>query len=163
VLGGGSAQSSGGTAIFDSLTLHKAGTSYTLVASATGLTGATSTVFAVTPATASKLAFSVQPTNATPGASISPAVTVQVLDAFDKAPPSGVNVSVVLASSPSGATLNGFTTVAANSGTATFSTLSLAKAGAGYTLTATSTNLSAATSTSFTVVAAAPSKLAFVQ
>ena len=49
-----------------------------LAASSTGLTGATSSTFNVTAGAPNKLAFSVQPSNTASGASISPAVKVEV-------------------------------------------------------------------------------------
>src|SRR4029077_8214010 len=49
-----------GVASFSTLTLDKTGTSYWLTASATGLNSATSSVFSITPGTATQLAFSQQ-------------------------------------------------------------------------------------------------------
>ena len=63
------------------------------------------------------------------------------------------DVTLVLASNPTGATLGGTLTVAAVNGVATFSNLTIDKPGSGYTLTATSTGLTSATSFSFDVVA----------
>ena len=57
--------------------------SYTLGLSATGgLSGPPSASFTVNPAAADHLAFGVQPSAATAGAAISPAVQVQILDAY---------------------------------------------------------------------------------
>src|SRR2546423_4810663 len=55
------------------VSLNKAGTGYTLTASASGFTAVTSTVFDITPGTATQLAFTVQPSNAVAGAAVSPA------------------------------------------------------------------------------------------
>src|SRR5207253_2500816 len=52
-----------GVATLFDLSLNKAGTGYTLTASASGLGPVTSTAFDITPGTASQLAFSVQPSN----------------------------------------------------------------------------------------------------
>src|SRR5207302_1854160 len=54
-----------GVASFANLTLDKAGNGYTLAASAASLTGATSSAFNVSAGTATKLAFTVQPSNGT--------------------------------------------------------------------------------------------------
>src|SRR2546429_3779010 len=68
----------GGVAAFNNLSIDKAGTGYTLAATATGLSPATSAAFNVAAGTASQLAFSVQPTSTTAGATITPAVQVTV-------------------------------------------------------------------------------------
>src|SRR5204863_135516 len=60
---------------------NKTGVGYTLVASSGTLTGAASAAFNVMPGTPTHLGFVQQPTNAVAGAAISPAVTVQLLDA----------------------------------------------------------------------------------
>src|SRR6059058_2171156 len=72
-----------GVATFSTLSLNLAGTGYTLTATATGLTRATSTAFniSVTVGPAAKLAFTVQPSNAVGGAAITPAVQVAIQDA----------------------------------------------------------------------------------
>ncbi len=67
-----------GSASFPGLSINRSGTGYTLAASAAGLTGATSVAFDVTPAAASRVAFTVQPSAVTAGASIAPAVQVEV-------------------------------------------------------------------------------------
>ena len=72
---------SNGVATFSSLSINNAGTGYTLAATSAGLTAATSSAFNVTAGTASKLVFSVQPSNTAAGASITPAVTVTIQDA----------------------------------------------------------------------------------
>src|SRR5207244_7904422 len=70
-----------GVATLSHLSIDKAGTGYTLTASATGLTGATSSVFNISVGAAAKLAFTVQPSNTAAGAAITPAVQVAVQDA----------------------------------------------------------------------------------
>src|SRR5204863_535580 len=62
------------------VSLNKAGTGYTLTASASGFTLVTSTPFDIIPGTATQLAFTVQPSNTVAGAAISPAVQVTALD-----------------------------------------------------------------------------------
>src|SRR5204862_424251 len=70
-----------GVATFAGLSIDKAGVGYTLAASASGLTGATSSAFDITPGAASVLAFIVQPSGAAAGSSITPAVQVTIRDA----------------------------------------------------------------------------------
>ncbi len=109
----------------------------------------------VSPAVASQLAFGQQPTTTAAGATITPAVTVRVLDAYGNLV-SGDNtdrVTVSLGNNPGGSTLSGTTTVTVSKGVATFSNLSLNNTGTGYTLKAASGTLTAATSASFNVSA----------
>src|SRR5207249_3320041 len=115
------------------VSLNKAGTGYTLTASASGFAPVTSTAFDITPGTATQLAFTVQPSNTVAGAVISPAVQVTALDAAGNPVPgySG-NVAVTLGNNPGGSTLGGTTSVATVSGVASFSTLTLDKTGTGY-------------------------------
>src|SRR5213076_65848 len=61
------------------VSLNKAGTGYTLAASAGGFAPVTSTPFDIIPGTATQLAFTVQPSNTVAGAAISPAVQVTAL------------------------------------------------------------------------------------
>jgi hypothetical protein len=110
----------------------------------------------VLPAAPASVAFLTQPSNVVAGQAISPAVRVELLDAFGNlATNSGASVTLSLANNPGGATLGGTTTLNAVQGVATFSTLTLDKAGTGYTLRAASGAL-AAQSTAFNVTAAAP-------
>ena len=70
-----------GVATFSTLSLNMVGTGYTLTATATGLTSATSSAFNISVGAAAKLVFTVQPSNAAAGAAITPAVQVTVQDA----------------------------------------------------------------------------------
>src|SRR5439155_19428600 len=54
-----------GVAAFSTLSINKTGIGYTLAASATGITGATSTTFNITSGAAAQLVFTVQPSNTT--------------------------------------------------------------------------------------------------
>lgn len=152
-----------GTATFSDLSIDRAGSGYTLTAASSGLTGATSSGFAVTAAAPAKLAFGQQPTNTTAGAAISPAVTVQILDQFGNLTTDTTTVTVALGANPGSATLSGTLSRPASAGVAAFPDLSLTKAAGGYTLTATGGSLAGATSGSFDVVAAASSQVAVVQ
>ena len=113
---------------------------------------------------ASKLAFTVQPTDGAAVAAISPAVQVTVEDGLGNpvTTDNTTQVTLSLASNPGGSTLSGTLTRTAANGVATFNNLSLNNPAAGYTLGATSTPAtSTTTSTTFTVTAGAASKLAF--
>ena len=124
------------------------------------ITGTTS--ISVSAGVATHLVFLQQPSSATVGAAISPAVTVKVEDAFNNVltGDSTDQVTVGLGTNPSGATLSGTTTATVSAGVATFSNLSINLAGTGYTLLASSpATASGATSTAFNVSAAASSSL----
>ena len=153
-----------GVATFSGLSIDKAGTGYTLTAADGALTGATSSGFNITVGAAAKLAFVQQPNNAAAGASISPAVTVVVQDAYGNTVSGDTsNVTLALTPNPSGGTLSGTTTVAAVNSLASFSGLSINKAGTGYTLTAADGALTGATSNAFSITAGTAAKLAFAQ
>src|SRR5205814_2111350 len=118
-----------GVATFSGLSITKTGTGYTLQATSTGLTSATSSAFNITPAAASKLVFGIQPSNTTAGVAISPAVTVQVQDQFGNPTASTAAVGIAILANPGSGILSGTTPVNAVSGTATFSNLSIDKGG----------------------------------
>ena len=110
-----------------------------------------------------KLAFVVQPNNAIAGVAITPPVVVAVQDPSGNTITSATGpVTIVLKGAP--ADLLGTTTVDAVNGVATFADLSIVRAGTGYSFVAskvvTSPNLTSAPSTTFSIVAAAPSKIA---
>jgi hypothetical protein len=100
------------------------------------------------------LAFSQQPSNASTGATITPAVTVVVQDSSGNTVTTAAN-SVTLALG-GGTGLAGTLTVTAQKGIATFSNLSVSAAGT-YTLSASSSGLTPATSSGFTVSASSSS------
>jgi len=151
-----------GVATFSTLSINKVGTGYTLTASATGLTAATSNAFNVTAGAATKLVFTVQPAAVTAGSSITPAVGVSVEDAQGNVVPTAANqVTIAIGTNPSSGTLAGPTQVTAVAGLATFSNLSINKVGAGYTLMASATGLTSMISSAFNVTVGLPSKLAF--
>ncbi len=115
--------------------------------------------------TSAKLAFVQQPSNALAGNTISPAVTVQVVDAGGTTLVGATNA--ITLSLVGGTGLSGTLSVVPQNGIATFSGLAVGAAGT-YTLYATSPNLSSATSASFTITAPGggtpvPAKLAFLQ
>src|SRR5207244_1594766 len=122
-----------GVATFANLSINNPGTGYTLTASATGLTGATSSAFNIGGGAAANLVLTVQPSNAAAGAAITPAVQVTVQDAQGNTVTTATtSITVAIGTNPASGTLAGTTTVAAVSGVATFSNLSIDKAGTGY-------------------------------
>src|SRR6059058_2395893 len=147
-----------GVASFADLSINRAGTGYTLVATATGVRGATSPTFAVAPATAARLSFTAQPHTATVDSVLTPPVQVTALDSLGNVATSfAADVTVALAANASGGTLGGTTTATAASGVATFADLSVNRAGRGYRLTASAGQLAGATSdSSFDITAAPP-------
>jgi CSLREA domain-containing protein/uncharacterized repeat protein (TIGR01451 family) len=111
--------------------------------------------FEVQEAAPHHLAFNVHPSNTIAGATISPAVTVVILDAENNSTTSNADVTLAIGTNPGGGILSGTTTVAAVNGTATFSNLSIDKIGTGYTLTAASPGLTGATSGFFNITSPA--------
>jgi WD40 repeat protein len=159
-------QAVNGVATFNNLSIQKAGTGYTLTATSGALKGAASAAFAIAPAAPGALSFVVQPSSATAGAALSPAVAVAVRDTFGNTVTGATSaVSVAIGANPGGGTLSGTTTVNAVNGVATFSDISIQKASTAsgaYTLTAASGALTGATSASFAIAPAAPAQLGFV-
>ncbi len=147
-----------GVAAFAGCKVDKVGT-YTLTASSSGLTGATSSSFAVAAGAASKLGFTAQP-----GASVVTQVfTVQPVVAIQDAggntvttgASSTATVTLAIGSNPGGGTLTctGGLSKVAVAGIATFAGCSIDRAGTGYTLVATSSGLTSATTSAFNVTA----------
>ncbi len=154
---------SSGVATFLGFSIDKSGTGYTLTASSSGLTGATSSGFNITAGTATKIVFTTQPGGGTAGVTWSqqPAVTVQ--DNFgNRVTSSSASIVLSISANPGSGTLSGTATLAASSGIATFSGLSIDKVGTGYALTASSSGLTGTTSSGFNIIAGAASKLAFI-
>jgi hypothetical protein len=145
---------SSGVATFSNLSIDKAGTGYTLQATSGALSPDTSASFNITAQSATKLVFTVEPTNTGAGDSITPAIQVAAQDNYGNTDTSySTDVSIAIDTNPGGGTLSGTTTVTPSSGVATFSNLSIDKVGVGYTLQATSGSLTAATSAAFNITA----------
>lgn len=150
-----------GIATFSNLSLDRAGTGYTLRASSTGLTGAVSSAFDITPGAPAALAFTSQPSSTTAGASLG-SVSVAIRDAAGNLVTSASNtIALALGANPGGGRLSGTTSAAAVNGMATFSNLSIDRVGTGYTLRATSGTLASATSAAFNITPGAAASLAF--
>lgn len=137
-----------GVATFANLRIDQIGTGYTLTATASPLHGDTSDAFDITatpPGPATKLAFVQQPTNTSPGATISPPVRVAAVDDQNNIVTSfsgTISIKIGHDGSLAGATLNGTKDVPAVSGVAVFSNLSINELSVTYyTLVATNTQL----------------------
>lgn len=147
-----------GIATFPDLSFSQSG-AYTLTASASDLTSATSTSITVHAGASAKLDFVQQPTGAAAGQSLG-TVEVDVEDAFGNRVTTD-NATVTLASG-TGASLGGTTSAAAVNGVATFSDLSITTAHSD-ALQARATGLADATSQAFVITPAAAAKLDIVQ
>jgi hypothetical protein len=162
-----------GVATFSTLTVSAPG-SYTLVATNSSLTSATSNTFAISAGAANRLAFQNYPTaGLAAGATMDP-ITVVVRDALNNTvtafngpitlapigPSSSMTSDPVAAGTDSAANVvfSGAVTVSAVAGVATFSDLQLMRAGT-YSLSASSTGLTGTTGPSFTVRAGAVTSL----
>src|SRR5512143_1550663 len=142
-----------GIATFLDLKVDGTAAGYTLVATATGLTGATSAPFGVPlDACWDHLAFMVPPSNAVAGTVIVPPVLVCAIDGSANVDTTFTGVlTVALGNNPGGGTLSGTLSKAAVRGCASFSDLSIDKAGAGYTLSAFATGIPGAMSNAFNI------------
>src|SRR5206468_925866 len=148
-----------GLATFNNLSINLSG-SKNLTATSAGLSSAVSSSFTISAAAAGQLAFTQQPSDATAGATIAPAVKVHVTDSFGN-DVSGLTVAMTLSSGTG--TLGGTTSRTSDSaGLATFNDLGINLVGA-KNLTASSTGLPSVASGSFTISAAAANQLAFQQ
>ena len=148
-----------GLASFNDLSISAAGQKV-LLASSGSLASVLSNSFSIAAAAASQMTFTQQPASVEAGAVISPAISVQLLDAGGNAVTSdGIAVTVALDRS---GTLNGTLTRMTVGGVATFNDLSIQQSGQ-KTLTMSSTGLTSATSQTFTVSPAAAAMTAFVQ
>lgn len=109
-----------------------------------------------------ELAIATQPTSTTAGATLTPAVQVELRDA-DGGMVSDVTleVTVQIGANPGGGRLSGTTQIAASNGIAAFSDLSIDKAGAGYTLVVSLETLRD-TSAAFNISPGPPAQLSFV-
>ncbi len=146
------------TATFAGLSIDKVGNGYTLQATDGSLTAATSTGFNITLGPPAHLAFLQQPPpSVNGGITMSPALTVQVLDAGFNLITSGAGsadmIQLGFQANPGGGTLTGGSAVAASGGIATFAGVSVDKAANNYQLNAhdNTTGIPNATSNFFNV------------
>lgn len=145
-------QAANGVATFGDVSIHTAGSGYTITASASGYGSITSSSFAVAPAAAHHLTFGQQPSGVRAGVAMSPAVTVRAYDVYGNLV-NNASTTIVLGigTNPASGTLSGGGSQSTTTGIATYSGLSIDKAGNGYTLVASSTGLAGDTSSSFNV------------
>lgn len=133
------------------------------ITSPAGLTGVTVAAPFV-PGTATKLAFTTQPSNSPAGNNGMGTIRVAVQDTNGNTITTGANatapVSMAISNNVNGAVLTGTTTVNAVAGIATFTGLGISKTGTGYRLLATSGSFTAAYSNSFNVTAGTPNRIA---
>jgi hypothetical protein len=142
-----------GVASFTACAIDKVGSNYTLTATATGITSATSSTFNVTLGAAAKLAFTATPTATahTSPLATQPAVTIQDAGG-NTVTTSSATITLAIGTNPAAGTLTcNNDPVNAATGTASFSGCSISTAGNGYTLTATSPGLSPVTTTAFNI------------
>ena len=158
--GGGPTAATDGVVTF-TLTVDKVGTDYALDATALGLMTAVSNAFAITPAGAESVQFTVEPTDTVAGAVIAPAIEVTAYDAFGNVDTNfdggGNTVTLTIASGTGDATatLTGGGAAVATAGVATFAGVSIDKIAAGYTLDATGAGVAnGGTSAAFAITAA---------
>ena len=154
---GAPAVDTNGVSTFTGCSMHLAGT-YTLLATSTGLTSATSNPFTIYPAVANHLAFVTEPGNGAVAAPISPQPAVAVEDVYGNVLNSGPNVdngrsiSIAIGVNPgAGALTCAATTVLDINGVSSFASCSISAAGAGYTLNASTGLLSTVASTPFNI------------
>jgi hypothetical protein len=145
-----------GLAAFADLNVQRAGSGYTLLASAPPLLPATSAPFRIGPAAAARLSFQQQPGTATAGEALGP-VTVAIEDQYGNATTGAASVTIAM----DGAPLFGTATAAAVDGVASFTDLSVQRAATGYQLTASADGFSGDTSAPFDVQPGPPARLAF--
>jgi len=100
-----------------------------------------------------KLAFSQQPTSTVSGATITPAVTVEIQDASGNLVTIATSTVTLSLLNANGSTLGGTLSKAAVAGVATFDNLSVDKAGTGYALRANSGSLTEVDSDPFNISA----------
>lgn len=144
-----------GEASFTDIRLPRAGAGYTLTASLVGTSGVRASVtrvFTTAAAAPAALLFVTEPTAATVGFPITPAVRVAVVDDFGNVvTPASTLVSIDLAVAPAGSQLTGSTTATSIAGVATFGNLRVDRAGTSVRLRATAPGLPAAVSAIFAV------------
>ncbi len=143
-----------GVATFSGLTLTKAGSSYMLQVSSSGVTPATSRALTVTAAAATHLVITAPPlATVNPGAGF--AFRVAAEDPFGNVDLTFSRpVTVALATNPGNATLEGTLTVTSGLGIAVFSGLSLNNSGNGYELEVASSGVTPATTKAFNIAQA---------
>ena len=151
-----------GRATFPGLKIEKAGEGYTLAASTTGLTNATSQSFNINPRPAVRLAFTVEPSTTSAGEIITPDLAVEIQDSLGNRVTSAEHqVTLAIDKNPSHGVLQGTLTRKAVEGRALFTGLSIDLPGDGYALKATANGLTQASSMDFNILPRASTRLVF--
>lgn len=142
-----------GVHTFTGVTLKTAGSQNVKVADTSSSALIGTLTLTVTAGAAQHLAYVQNPTNVTAGATLNPAITVRILDAYNNLliADNTDTITLSLGNNPGGSTLSGTVTQKVAGGIATFSGLSLNQIGVGYTLVAKSGTLPALTSSPFDV------------
>lgn len=164
VLGQSQADSVGGEAVF-TVGLDMVGEGYTFRASTLQLPSVTSDPFNVTPGKPAVLSFLSEPADATAGDTLSE-TQVESRDAFGNLnTDSNLSITLSLNVNPTGASLEGTTSVALVDGVAIFDAVKLTRAGQGYKVMATAAGVSrgAVGANSFDITPGPEAQLAFVK
>ena len=151
-----------GVATFSDLAIDRAGTGYTLIASAGGLAGATSASFNISAGPAAAIAAAnSMPATTVAGGTVSPAPAVRVTDASGN-PVAGVNVTFAVAGGAANGSVSGGTQTTNAAGIAAVGSWTIGTgAGTQYSVTATAAGLSGSPVTfSTTATAGTAGKLA---
>lgn len=151
-----------GLALFNTLVIKKAGVSYSLTVSGTGVASAITAAFDVAPAAASTLNFSVQPVATTSGQPIFQSVTTTVTDTLGNiitSSSASISIAIKAGTGTAGALLAGTVTRSAVNGVAVFPGLIIDSVGTSYQFAATAAGLTTANSTPFDIVPGAPAQL----
>ena len=153
---------SGGVASFGGCKITGALGTYTLSATATGLTGATSNTFAITIGAASQLAFGPQPGGGTNGSVWGTQPSVSVEDVGGNVVTTATNsITLGLGTNPGGALACTTNPLAASGGVASFGGCKITGKAGTYTLTAAATGFTTITSATFSITPGAATQLAF--
>jgi hypothetical protein len=141
-----------GVATFNDLTVDKADTGYTLVASSGSLQTDTSSAFKVSPGAYDHLAFTTQPVS-TPAGDVMPEIDVAMEDALGNVLTNwnANSVTMTIGNNPSGGNLTGTNPRVIHNGVATFTDLKIDKPGTNYTLIATGYRKKTVTSHAFNI------------
>ncbi len=152
-----------GVATFAGCKIDKVGTGYTLTASASGLTGDTSSAFNITLGPAAKVKFTTQPGNGTGGSNLATQPKVTVQDAGGNTRTADTtSVTLAIGTNPGSGVLSCTANPkAAVAGVATFAGCRIDKVGTGYTLTASASGLTGDTSSAFNITLGPAARVKF--
>lgn len=151
-----------GVATFDAVRLRQSCNVYRLNATASGLSPAVSTTFAVVPGAPKQFNIVTQPTSPMTAGCCN-VVSAQIQDSLGNVNTStSVSVTVALGTNPTGVVMTGTLTKSSTNGNVSFNDLGITKTGAGYRLALSATGMTTATSSPFDVQPASANKLVFI-